>query len=562
MLQAKGWFRTPKRPHTRRLPYYEDIYPQRDPEDEILQSIQTLDSESDSEPEVFTRGCKVKHRMTPRKIDKPSDANANAIVAMSSSVTDDAGVSKAIDRSTAQDDGDKANGEGDNDGTRPEGAGSKNKVDAAFLAQLKRYVPVSSFIDGRTAQTPERNNKEDEELIRINNRGRTPRMLQDTSAEIVTAEGFRAMHLLSAQQYHASQLQDQEGDHDTVRPSVEASVAPNTAELADDSHGREVDSRPTKTLTRAHSWASSQSSNYQYSDDDIGIGKARRKARNGKIRSDESWTIASRKPGSGGKSGTEDKSGSEGRESVQPVDIQRSRALDDIFDDDEEEDDAEDAQDQSQDQDKARDDTPRSLSTHLKPSESMQRRRFGLFASNPTPVAEMDFVDLTDELQPSLRDLVRKRRMERGSEQIPTTQKKPRYDLRVRRQPATYNEKGTSAKGTVDTTNRNKVYFDLELDDTAGETRPRRQTRSMTASRRKPKTVPHVRAMVEVVIPAAGNRSAWKTILSSLPKRRQPSFVEEYDQTKQHGSDGETALAGQGRKRLNSDEFLRAGDTI
>ncbi|KAI5243269.1 hypothetical protein E4T42_07382 [Aureobasidium subglaciale] len=563
MLQAKGWFRTPKRLHTRRLPYYEDVYRQRDPEDEILQSIHTIDSESDLEPEVFTRRYKVKHRMTSPKVDKPSDANANA-VAMSSSVTDEAGVPKTIDRSTvstiddddsdvdalfvseirryAQDDSDKANGEDDDDGMRPQGTGSKNGVDAVFLAQLKRF-----------AQTPERNNEEDEDLIQINNRGRTPYMWQDTIAEIVTAEGFRAMHLLGAQRYHASLHQDQEGDHDTVRALVEASVALNTTELVDDSHGREVDSQSTKTLTRAHSWASSQSSNYQYSDDDIEVGKARRKARNEKIRSDERWTIASRNPGSEGKSGTEDKSGSEGRESAQPVDIRSDQALDDIHDnnpddDDEEGDDAEDAQDQ--DQDKTRDDTPRSLSTLSKPSESMQCRRFGMFASNPTPVAEMDFVDLTNEPQPSLRDLVRQGRMESGSSQIPTTQKKPRYDLRVRRQPVTYNEKRTSGKSTVDTKNRKKAYFDLELEHTARETRPRRQTRSMTASRRKLKTAPRVRAKVEVVIPAAGDRSAWKTIPSPLPKRRQSSFAEEDDQTKQHGSDGETALAGQGRKRL------------
>ncbi|KEQ94264.1 hypothetical protein AUEXF2481DRAFT_264164 [Aureobasidium subglaciale EXF-2481] len=349
-------------------------------------------------------------------------------------------------------------------------------------------------------------------------------MWQDTIAEIVTAEGFRAMHLLGAQRYYASLRQDQEGDHDTVRASVEASVALNTTELVDDSHGREVDSQPTKTLTRAHSWASSQSSNYQHSDDDIEVDKARRKARNEKIRSDERWTIASRNPGSEGKSG------SEGRESAQPVDIRSDQALDDIHDnnpdddDDEEEDDAEDAQDQ--DQDKTRDDTPRTLSTHSKSSESMQRRRFGMFASNPTPVAEMDFVDLTDEPQPSLRDLVRQGRMETESEQISTTQKKPRYDLRVRRQPVTYNEKRTSGKSTVDTKNRKKAYFDLELEHTARETRPRRQTRSMTASRRKLKTAPRVRAKVEVVIPAAGDRSAWKTIPSPLPKRRQSSFAE------------------------------------
>jgi hypothetical protein len=55
MPPIQGWFRARKSLHSRRpLPYYEDVYGEKNPEEE-LEGVHVLDSESDSEPEISRR---------------------------------------------------------------------------------------------------------------------------------------------------------------------------------------------------------------------------------------------------------------------------------------------------------------------------------------------------------------------------------------------------------------------------------------------------------------------------------------------------------------------------
>ena len=66
MPPIQGWFKARKSLHSRRpLPYYEDVYGEKNPEEE-LEGVHILDSESDSEPEISTRQDRKKTRVTSR----------------------------------------------------------------------------------------------------------------------------------------------------------------------------------------------------------------------------------------------------------------------------------------------------------------------------------------------------------------------------------------------------------------------------------------------------------------------------------------------------------------
>jgi hypothetical protein len=55
MPPIQGWFKARKSLHSKRpLPYYEDVYGEKNPEEE-LEGVHVLDSESDSEPEISRR---------------------------------------------------------------------------------------------------------------------------------------------------------------------------------------------------------------------------------------------------------------------------------------------------------------------------------------------------------------------------------------------------------------------------------------------------------------------------------------------------------------------------
>jgi hypothetical protein len=54
MPQIKGWFKARKTLHNRRKVYYEDVYGHKNSEED-LEGVHILDSESDSESEIFRR---------------------------------------------------------------------------------------------------------------------------------------------------------------------------------------------------------------------------------------------------------------------------------------------------------------------------------------------------------------------------------------------------------------------------------------------------------------------------------------------------------------------------
>jgi hypothetical protein len=70
MPPIQGWFKARKSLHSRRpLPYYEDIYGEKNPE-EKLEGVHVLDSESDSESEILKPRAKRRVRDTSSITDR------------------------------------------------------------------------------------------------------------------------------------------------------------------------------------------------------------------------------------------------------------------------------------------------------------------------------------------------------------------------------------------------------------------------------------------------------------------------------------------------------------
>ena len=82
MPPIQGWFRARKSLHSRRpLPYYEDVYGEKNPEEE-LEGVHVLDSESDSGSEILD--SKAKRRVRDKTRATRRDGHHNHKPAMES----------------------------------------------------------------------------------------------------------------------------------------------------------------------------------------------------------------------------------------------------------------------------------------------------------------------------------------------------------------------------------------------------------------------------------------------------------------------------------------------
>lgn len=209
-----------------------------------------------------------------------------------------------------------------------------------------------------------------------------------------------------------------------------------------------------------------------------------------------------------------------------------------------------------------------STSERKENSSRTKKRRFGLFASRPSPSIEVE-PELSDEEPPRrLRDLVRERAREKEEREV--AKKKARYNLRPRQQQNNYDKTPLS---------RNNApiaeYPDLETDDEAEEHQAsRRITRSMTINTSARKPIPRWKAarktawvtkddaqrrrlshhIVQIVVPKTVDRSIWGSVPSSMPtpqtERRRSSTVDGDLATLEGEQRIASALAGKGMKRM------------
>lgn len=209
-------------------------------------------------------------------------------------------------------------------------------------------------------------------------------------------------------------------------------------------------------------------------------------------------------------------------------------------------------------------------STSLEREENSSRtkkRRFGLFASRPSPSIEVE-AELSDEEPPRrLRDLVRERAREKEEREV--AKKKARYDLRPRQQQNNYDKAPLSRKNA-------SIVEDsvLETDEAEEHQASRRITRSMTINTSARKPIPRWKAarktawvtkddaqrrslghhIVQIVVPKTVDRSIWGSVPSSTPtpqtERRRSSTVDGDLATLEGEQRIASALAGKDMKRM------------
>lgn len=218
------------------------------------------------------------------------------------------------------------------------------------------------------------------------------------------------------------------------------------------------------------------------------------------------------------------------------------------------------------------------------PITRTRKRRFGMFASEPSSSMEADFDELSDGTPPRrLRDLVRERARKRNENDAVT--KKARYNLRPRQQQQSYN-KASRSGGSISMADELASETDREAKE---QHTPRRITRSITTQRSAKKPIPRWKAArktawsamgivpkddtnrrsyqksVAVVIPEIVNRSTWgptqSYTSSPRPERgHSPAVVRdlltpEGDHRMAH------ALAGKGIKRMTSNDNINEEET-
>lgn len=205
-----------------------------------------------------------------------------------------------------------------------------------------------------------------------------------------------------------------------------------------------------------------------------------------------------------------------------------------------------------------------------------RHKRFGMFASQPIAANSETIIDLTQEEPPQkqrLRSIMKKRRREQDHTDTPTKAKRNKYNLRPRTEMATFSDKGTrrgsQARRPVSTTSRE---FEKELRDALSP--HRRQTRSMSAKENE-KVIPRHRAArksasaamgltikedtarkrqtVQVVIPGTDiDRSAYRYVApdeqEDWPKDQ--SLVGLRNQSRFEKRNERSAMPGKARKHL------------
>ncbi|KAG9654683.1 hypothetical protein KCU95_g10545, partial [Aureobasidium melanogenum] len=562
MPPIQGWFKAKKPLQASRKKYYEDIFGEKNPEED-LESVHIIDTESDSGPEFFSRRARRQAQKKPRITlrlsnkdrsdggNKMGTADGNEVVALrvdrSTVVTiddddSDVGESFVADLRKHAQGPDNKNDKDDIEGLKS----NQKEIDAAFLAEVKKYAAQPSSINSES---------NDELLERIHRRAESfanqsplgPR--QGLELEPTVLPSIEQANGRSARA---------ESDEPADRPSVKVLDDAMSTGVVDGVVASDT-SRPSITAVRDHSWDPSQGSDYVYSDEEALDG-----LENMNPPYEEHLVDGVQREMGNGTAEVVSTHGSS------PVDNDNQEVIDLT------------SPTQSSSEEPAlrrtgfsrrsthgfRDHDP---STSLEPVAALARtrkRRFGLFASDPRLSLEPDLGELSDDSPPRrLRDLVQERR--RDKEQA-SARKRARYNLRPRRQQESYT--ASRFEGRIS-------MADEVASETEERPRPRRITRSMTSkeeSAKKP--IPRFKAarksawplvpkddtsssrresarpVVEIVVPKIVDRATWGVSPSARsspqPKRRQSPASNGGPVTKDGEQKMEPALAGKGIKRM------------
>ncbi|KAG9688236.1 hypothetical protein KCU95_g12089, partial [Aureobasidium melanogenum] len=620
MPPIQGWFKSRKPLQASRKKYYEDIFGEKNAEEE-LEGVHILDSDSDSDPGVFSRRVKRQPREKTKTTLWDNNKNQSDRGDKRGTADGDEIVAPRIDRSTVVtiDDDDSeleeqfvvdlrkhAQGpDNKNDEDDIEGPGNnQNQIDAAFLAEIKKYA----------APPPINNQSNDELLDKINGRGEN---LMDLLEAEYRADGDTAQEFAN---------QSPLGPWKTFEPTSDAASAVPSIEQPGDGRDRETSDEPTdrpsveepddaidigaidgvavlatgRTSTtsaiREHSWDPSQGSDYVYSDEEADDGLSHANSQGEGL--DNSIPDAGDEDE---ESHIDDAGINEIRNDTHDEQHLRSEVQRESGDETAElmrtridlssgsEDDNDDTQEfidltspirnSSEGPSIERIFSSKAYKLDLETHDSLtslereenssrtKKRRFGLFASRPSPSIEVE-AELSDEEPPRrLRDLVRERAREKEEREV--AKKKARYDLRPRQQQNNYDKAPLSRKDASIVEDS-----DLETDEAEEHQASRRITRSMTINTSARKPIPRWRAarktawvtkddaqrrslsqhIVQVVVPKTIDRSIWESVPSSTStpqtERRRLSTVDEDLATLEGEQRIASALAGKGMKRM------------
>ncbi|KAH0031558.1 hypothetical protein KCU78_g2797, partial [Aureobasidium melanogenum] len=606
MPPIQNWFKSRKPLRVSRKSYYEDIFGEKNPEEE-LEGVHIIDSDSDSDPGVFSRRSRrqgrKKPRITLRQREKKQADRGNKI----GTADGDEAVAPRVDRNTVvtiDDDSDveeqfvvdlqkhargpdNKNNEDDIEG--PES--NQNEIDAAFMAEIKKSAAPPPPID---------NGSNDELLERINRRAQ----------EFAEQSPLGPLESLedAANPLPSIEQRDREtSDEPTGRSSL--GVPDDATDIgAIDSVAVMGTGRTSTTVAiREHSWDPSQGSDYVYSDEEAVNGLEHAKPIYESLRNDNDQDEDLHDTDDEDKESqvdkTQDDETYDGGHIISDVQRETNDGTAELFSthegspvsskDDNDDNNNREVIDLVSPSSCSSEEPPIRRTRSSRPSiyslrngfdvttspgfdETWPRktRPFGLFASNAKPSIEPDR-ELSDDTPPRrLRDLVRKRAREREEREI--AKKKIRYDLRPRRQQD--NNEVSLSRGNASMAER----LDSETDDAEG---PRRVTRSMTArteSLKKP--IPRFKAarksawplvpkdnsyrrksagqIVQVIVPKVVDRSTWSSTPSPRTERRQLPAINEDLVTFEGENKMEPALAGKGIKRMTPNEEIDEEATV
>ncbi|KAG9554681.1 hypothetical protein KCU71_g8170, partial [Aureobasidium melanogenum] len=508
MAPIQGWFKSRKSLRVSRKSYYEDIFGEKNPEEE-LEGVHILGSDSDSDPGVFSRRSRRQGHKKPRialrqsnkdrsdRGNKMDTADGNELatprIDRSTVVTiddddSDVGEQFVTDLQKHAQGPDNKNNEDDIEG--PES--NQNEIDAAFMAEVKKYAAPPPPID---------NGSNDELLERINRRAQE--FAKQSPLGPLESLEDAANPLPSIEQpddRHDRETSDEPTGRSSVGVPDDATDIGAIDSVAVMGTGR----TSTTDAIREYSWDPSQGSDYVYSDEEAMNGLGHAKPLHESLRNDNDQDEDLHDTADEDKSQidrTQDRDTHDGGHLISDVQRGTSDRIaelvsthDDSSVSSEEDDDSQQIIDLTSPTRLSSEESPirrirsfrqstyglrdRVLSASPERDEGPTRTkktRFGLFISNPRPGFEPDLSELSDDSSPRrLRDLVQERR--RDKEQA-SARKRPRYNLRPRGQQESY--KGSRLEGIP--------MADEMASETEERPPPRRITRSMRTKKQSPK---------------------------------------------------------------------------
>ncbi|KAH0360880.1 hypothetical protein KCU65_g9083, partial [Aureobasidium melanogenum] len=627
MPPIKGWFKSRKPLQASRKNYYEDIFGERNPEEQ-LEGVHIIDSESDSDPGVFSRRARRQGRKKPRITIAPRNNHESQPDRGKEMGTADGNevVAPRVDRSTGTrtaepksdqgmladkrevvtiDDNDDSDVEEQfvadlrnyaqdsiNDDNEDAATSNQDKMDATFLAEVKRYA----------AQPPPINSESNDELLeRINGRAQDFANQSPLGPLKGLEPGPNAAAVLPSIEQTDARSVRETSDEPTGRPSVEVLDDARSPGAVDGMVVSDT-SMPSAAAVRDHSWDPSQGSDYVYSDEEAEDILKHTKPRQEGLRNDINRDDDLYDTGDEDEEAQVDDtamdtiqdddthnekllgSGAQRELSAETAELVSTRVDSSVGSEDDDNDNQElidlvsptPASSEEPPTRRTRSSKPSRLGvgnhdSSISPGSDealtrTRKRRFGLFASEPRPSIEPDLSELSDDTRPQrLRDLVKKRAREREEREM--AKKKTRYNLRPRRQQDN-NEASLSRE------NASMADEASETDSEAQEQyTPRRVTRSMTIKSVK-KPIPRFKAarktawaamgivpkddtyrrsyrqIVEVAVPKVVDRTTWSSTTSPQIERSQSPALSRDPVTIHGGQKMEPALAGKGSKRM------------